>query len=163
MLYAGTGKRLVLGLKHADRLDLVPPLASWLAGRAATLALAPETLVVPVPLHRWRLIRRRYNQSAELARALAPHLGLEVAPDLLRRTRATPSQEGRDRAARADNLSGAIAVAPRRAEMLAGRPVLLIDDVLTSGATLAACSGALLAAGFGPVDILTLAVVARRA
>ena len=162
LLYTGAGRRLVLALKHGDRLDLVPPLAGWMQ-RAAGPLLVPDLLVVPVPLHRWRLVKRRYNQSALLAAALARHTGLRHIPDLLTRTRATPSQEGRDREARFANLEAAIRVTPRRAAALTGARVLLVDDVLTSGATLAAATDACLAAGARDVSVLVLARVAKDA
>lgn len=162
LAYDGTARRLILALKHGDRLDLVPPLAGWLH-RAAGPILAPDMLVAPVPLHRFRLIKRNYNQSALLARALARRAGLEDCPDLLRRTRATPSQDGRSREERFANLDGAIAVAPQRAGRVAGRHVLLVDDVMTSGATFAAAAEACLAAGASAVSVLALARVAKDA
>jgi predicted amidophosphoribosyltransferase len=170
LLYTGTGRRLVLALKHGDRLDLVPPLAGWMQRAAAPMLgpdlapdLAPEFIVAPVPLHRWRLVKRRYNQSALLAGALARAAGLRHIPDLLTRVEATPSQEGRDRAARFANLEGAIRATPRRVAALSGARVLLVDDVLTSGATLAAASEACLAAGASDVSVLVLARVAKDA
>lgn len=160
--YDGTARRLILGLKHGDRLDLVRPLGGWLARAACDLA-TPGTVVVPVPLHRLRLLKRRYNQSALLAQGVARAHGLDCVPDLLIRTRATPSQEGRSREERIANMSDAITVNPRRAARVKGRNVLLIDDVMTSGATLAAATGALLAAGAAEVRVAALARVAKDA
>lgn len=160
LLYEGTGRRLVLALKHGDRLDLARPLGLWLA-RVAGPLITPDTLIAPVPLHRWRLLRRRYNQSALLAHELERLCGGHHIPDLLSRTRATPSQEGLSRPARAANLDGAIEVSARHADMLSGRNVLLVDDVMTSGATLAAATLAALAAGAGSVCVVALARVAK--
>ncbi len=160
MIYRGSGRRLVLGFKHGDRTELARPAARWMA-RAGRDLLAPGTLIVPVPLHWRRLFRRRYNQSALLARALAAQTKLEACPDILRRTRHTGTQEGRGRDQRFQNLDGAIAVHPRHRERLRDCKVLLIDDVLTSGATLAACADACLAAGAADVDVLALARVVK--
>lgn len=158
--YEGAGRKLVLALKHGDRHDLLPALGGWMH-RAAAPLLLPDMLVVPVPLHWWRLFRRRANQSALLSARVARLAGLEHAPDLLRRIRATPSQEGRGREARQRNLEGAIRAAPRGAAVLRGRPVLLVDDVMTSGATFAAATRALQAAGASQVVVLALARVAK--
>lgn len=158
--YDGTARRLILGLKHGDRLDLVRPLGGWLA-RAVRDLTTPGTLVAPVTLHRFRLLKRRYNQSALLAQAVARAYGLDHLPDLLIRTRATPSQEGRSREERIANMAGAIAVNPRRSARIEGQKVLLIDDVMTSGATFAAATGALLAAGAAEVRVAALARVAK--
>lgn len=160
LVYGGTGRRLVLALKHGDRHDIARPAGRWLARAAAPLC-RPDTLVAPVPLHRTRLFRRRFNQSALLAAALARALGRPHLPDLLVRTRATASQEGRSRAGRFENLQGAIAAHPRRATRLNGRHVLLVDDVMTSGATLAAAAEACFAAGADDVDVIVLARVLR--
>jgi ComF family protein len=159
VLYQDAGRKVVLALKHGDRLDMVPPLAGWMAAAGRGL-LAEAELIAPVPLHWRRLLRRRYNQSAELARRLARLSGRPAALDLLVRRRATTPQQGMDRAGRAANQAGAFAVNPRRAAALAGRRVLLIDDVLTSGATLSACADTLRAGGAGGVDVLVLARVA---
>lgn len=158
--YEGVGRRLVLGLKHGDRSDLVPALAQWLAPLARELS-DNETLLAPVPLHRRRLFLRRYNQSALIAHALGRICGLAHCPDLLMRRRATRPQEGMTREQRHENQSGAIAVSPKRKACIGGRPVLLLDDVMTSGATLSACAEASLAAGAGSVNVLVLARVAR--
>ena len=160
LAYDGTGRRLVLALKHQDRTDLPPAAARWMLSAGAGL-VAPGQLVAPVPLHWIRLFRRRYNQAALLSEAIARSARLAHCPDLLRRLRATPSQEGRSRDARFDNLARAIDVHPARRHRLAGRTVLLVDDVLTSGATLAACAEACLAAGAAEVRVLALARVVK--
>lgn len=161
ILYHGAGRRMVLALKHGDRLDMVGALAGWMA-RAGADHLARADVIAPVPLHWRRLLRRRFNQSAELARHLGRMSGKPVVPDLMMRHRATPTQEKRTRDERARNLAGAIAVTPKRSAAVAGRAVLVIDDVLTSGATLSGCAEALRAAGAARVDVLVLARVAMR-
>jgi ComF family protein len=158
LIYAGAGRRMVLALKHGDRLDMTGPLAGWMA--IAGGALLPEAeLIAPVPLHWRRLVRRRYNQSAELARQLARRSGRPLVVDLLTRRWATAPQAG-GRVARAANQANAFALTPRHAERVRGRRVLLVDDVLTSGATLSACADTLRAAGASGVDVLALARVA---
>jgi len=160
MSYEGSGRRLVLALKHGDRLDLVPMLAGWML-RAGPDLVREADLILPVPLHWRRLLTRRFNQAAELARGVARAGGRRgvYAPRLLRRIRATPTQDGRNRAARLANLAGAIALAPGAERRLAGRRVLLIDDVMTTGATLDACARACLAGGAAAVDVLVSALV----
>ncbi len=157
-LYDGPARRAVLALKHGDRLDVAAVAAPWLL-RAGRDVLAGADLVAPVPLHWTRLARRRFNQSAELARALTRLAGRPdaFAPTLLARRRRTPSQEGRTRAGRHANVAGAFAV---RGDV-AGRRILLVDDVMTTGATLSACAEALTAAGAAGVDALALTRVAR--
>jgi predicted amidophosphoribosyltransferase len=160
LVYAGRGRDLVLALKHRDALHLAAPAGRWLARAGADL-IRPDTLIAPVPLHWWRLFRRRYNQSAVLAAALARAVGRPCIPDLLVRTRATTTQDGRSREGRFANLAGAIAPHPRQGRRIAGRPVLLVDDVMTSGATLAACAEACWQAGADAVDVIVLARVTR--
>lgn len=163
MEYAAMGRRLVLGLKHADRLEITAPAAAWMASSARPM-LRPGTVIAPIPLHWARRIGRGYNQSAELSRRLVKELrardpAQEVLdqPDLLLRSRKTPSLEGKTRAQRYALLSAAIRVNPARAAGLKGRPVLLVDDVMTSGATFSAATAACRAAGSGPVSVLALA------
>ncbi len=160
MVYRNNARRLVLAFKHGDRTELARAAGQWMttAGRSF---MRDDQLVVPVPLHWRRLARRRYNQSALLARQIANLSDSLFCPDLLRRYRFTGTQDGKGRDARFDNVSGAIAVHPRRRTMLEGRPVLLVDDVMTSGATFAACADACLAAGAGEVRVLALARVAK--
>jgi len=162
LLYRDNARRMVLQLKHGDRLDLAGPVAGWLL-RAVQPILEPGMLVAPVPLHWMRLFRRRYNQSALVSARLARNAGLDHCPDLLIRRRATPSQEGRDRMGRFANLDGALALHPRRAGRVKGRHVLLIDDVMTSGATFAAAAEACLAGGATAVSVAALARVAKDA
>ncbi len=160
MLYADRARQLVLALKHGDRPDIARPAGAWLA-RAARPLLAPDTLIAPVPLHWTRLLRRRYNQAALLAKSLAARTGTEICPDLLIRPRRTPMLDhaGFDR--RFEILRDAIAAHPRHRQRMAGRPVLLVDDVMTSGATLSACATVCQAAGAGRVDVVALARVAK--
>lgn len=162
LAYRDTGRRLVLALKHGDRTDLARPMGAWMA-RAAAPLLQEGMLVVPVPLHRWRLFRRRYNQAALLGRWLAQEAGLQHLPDALLRIRRTRPLDGHARDARFAALDGAIRAHPARAAQISGCRVLLVDDVMTSGATLAAATGALLAAGAEEVFVQVLARVGRDA
>lgn len=156
MVYHGMGRKLAMMLKHGDRLDLVPALGTWLA-RAGAPLVRPGMIVAPVPMHPHRLILRKFNQAAMLSRRVALAHGLEHAPDLLRRTRHTSSQGQRDHAARALNQQGSITLRTGARQAIAGKPVLLVDDVMASGATLAAAAEALVMAGAGPVSVLVLA------
>lgn len=158
LVYGGNARRMILQLKHGDRLDLARPLGDWLA-RAAAPILQPGMVVAPIPLHWLRLLKRRANQSALLAARVARITGLPHVPDLLVRNRATPSQEGRGRDARFANLADALRPHPRRIAQARGRHVLLVDDVMTSGATLAAAADALRGAGVADVSVLVLARV----
>lgn len=160
MLYKGNGRKMVLQLKHGDRLDLAKPAGVWLL-RAAKPLIRPNTLIAPIPLHWFRLLRRRYNQSALLSASLGRLAQAEHCPDLLIRPRYTPSQGGRDRHARFENMKDAIQIHPRRAGLLRGRSILLVDDVMTSGATLSAASDACLAAGASEICVAVLARVAK--
>ncbi len=162
LLYKDNGRRLVLALKHGDRLDLACPATGWLL-RAAQPILRPAMLVAPVPLHWTRFFRRRFNQSAVLSAVLARAAGFDHCPDLLVRTRRTASQDGRDRDGRFANLASAIRPHPKRATRIAGRDLLLVDDVMTSGATLATAADACLGAGAASVSVVVLARVAKDA
>lgn len=156
--YDEGAKRLLLPFKHADRTELAGPLAARMAQAGAEL-LARADLLTPVPLHWRRLLARRYNQAALLGRKLAVGARKPFLPDLLRRIRPTPALEHRGAAERALVLEGAFLVAPGQVARLRGRRVLLVDDVMTSGATAEACTRALLAAGAAGVDVLAAARV----
>ncbi|MBT8412698.1 MAG: ComF family protein [Boseongicola sp.] len=156
--YRDAGRRVVLGLKHGDRTDLVPIAGGWLA-RAGTDILTDDTLLVPVPLHWSRLLRRRYNQAAELAKAIAKLYSLDVAPDALIRTSRTKPQDGMGVDARFKNVENVISSATTPQSPLKGRKVCLIDDVMTSGATLSASAHACRAAGATQISVLVLARV----
>jgi ComF family protein len=161
-LYNDVSRDLITGLKHRDRMHGAPAFGRWLARAGADL-VADADWIAPVPLHPLRLWRRRFNQSALLTQALAREADVseKFAPDLLRRTRATPTQGGLNASQRRRNVRGAFAVQARHADGLRGRRVLLIDDVYTTGATLEACTRALLKAGAETVDALVLARVDR--
>ena len=162
LAYSGVGRKLVLSLKHGDRTDLAQPAARWMARVAAPL-LANDTLIVPVPLHWVRLVKRRYNQSGLLAQEMGKILGWSVCVDALLRSKKTNALEGHSREARFAELSGAIVPNPKRSAQIAGKSVILVDDVMTSGATLAASAEAARAAGAKNVSIVTLARVVKDA
>jgi ComF family protein len=158
MRYADVGRKLVLGLKHGDRADIARAAGPWMARAGADL-LRDDPILVPVPLHPLRLAARRYNQSAQLALSMAAETGSDVAVRALVRLRATPTQDGRDRDARFRNLSDAIAPHPRYGASLKGRAVVLVDDVMTSGATFAAAAEACRRAGASHMRVMALARV----
>ena len=161
MRYDEFSKGPILALKRADRHDVVPAFARWLE-RAGRDLISDADVIVPVPLHPLRLWMRRFNQSALLARALARRTHKPYEPLALLRTRSTPSQgEMPSAKARRKNVRGAFRVTADRATAVKGRNVLLVDDVLTTGATVDACARALKRAGAAKVAVLTLARVGR--
>ncbi|MGA9794120.1 MAG: ComF family protein [Rhizomicrobium sp.] len=161
MRYDDASRKSILALKRADRLDLALPFARWLE-RAGKPIIAQADAILPVPLHWRRLWTRRYNQSAVLARLISRHSGKPLDLLSLRRVRPTPSQgEMVSAKARRRNVRGAFNVDPARQPFVAEKTVLLIDDVLTTGATVAACARALKRAGAARVLVLTLARVVR--
>lgn len=162
LVYKDNARAMVLALKHGDRMELARPAATWLH-RAATGILRPTMLLAPIPLHWTRLFRRRYNQAALISARLAGLAGLDHCPDLLTRIRPTGSQEGRGRDGRFANLQGAFAPTPAQAARIKGRDILLVDDVMTSGATFAAATETCLAAGANSVRIAALARVVKDA
>lgn len=157
-IYDDASRGIILAFKHADRTDLAPMLVNWLRRPAAPL-LAEADIIAPVPLHWSRLLSRRYNQSALLANALARHGRVQPIPDLLIRTRRTPSQGGKSRLGRHKNVQGAFQVNVRYGQALQDKRVLLVDDVLTTGASVEACARTLLRDGASAVDVITIARV----
>ena len=160
VMYQDMGRDIVLKFKHGDRTDIAIPAARWMA-RAAYPFRDKVDLIVPVPLHPTRLVRRRFNQAAILAHALGGLLHRPVCPDLLRRTRRTQSQDRKTMAERFANTHGAIELHPRRRHRLIRRTILLVDDVMTSGATFTACTDACLKGGAQTVYVLALARVGK--
>lgn len=160
-LYNDVSRRLVLAFKHGGRIALAPMMARLIAARLSFVG--PDWIIVPVPLHRWRLWRRGFNQAALLGREIARLRGAQIAVDVLERHKQTPILGGLGRKARARALSGAIGVNPRRKGKLAGAKVVLVDDVLTSGATSAACVSALKRGGAKTVVIACFARVLEEA
>ncbi|WP_298915813.1 ComF family protein [uncultured Algimonas sp.] len=156
--YDDASRSLVLAFKHGGHTDRLHTFAAQMH-RAGRVALAHADLIVPVPLHRTRLVKRRYNQSALLARALSRRCGVPMDAHMLLRPRKTPSQGGLSAAGRRRNVQGAFEVA--RPEAVAGRRLVLVDDVMTTGATLEACTRTLKRAGAARVDALCLARVVK--
>lgn len=156
-LYNEASRKLVLAFKHGGNIALAPWLARLIMARMPETG--PDWLVVPVPLHRWRIWRRGYNQSALLAGEIARESSARLIVDGLLRVRATPSLGGLNAAERQRVLKGAICVNPREADAMRGAKILLVDDVLTSGATTGACIRALRKAGAGQVRIACFARV----
>ena len=156
--YDDVARELVQGFKYSDRLDLAPMMGQWMA-RAGRELLAEADVLTPVPLHWRRQWARRFNQSAALAGAISTFCHVPVAHGSLKRVRATPQQVGLSKTERADNVRGAFRVPAEHRADIAGRRVVLIDDVLTSGATVDACARALLRAGAAHIDVLVFARV----
>ncbi len=164
-VYDEASRGLILSFKHGDRTDAAPAFALWLMRAGADLLPGTPSpgaqLIVPVPLHWTRLFARRYNQAALLAHAVGRRAGVPVSTGVLVRRRRTPSQGKLGRSARRRNLAGAFAVPGSRRTAIAGKRILLVDDVLTTGVTAGSCARVLLAAGAAAVDVLTLARVVR--
>ncbi len=161
LAYDEASRGLVLRFKYAERCEGAALFARWMASAGADL-LADAELLVPVPLHRWRLLWRGYNQAGLLAKHLSRLVGIPWSPALLRRKRSTRSQQGLGAAARKANVTAAAFAVPAAARRaLAGRRVVLVDDVLTTGATLGACTRVLREAGCARVDVLVLARVVK--
>lgn len=158
--YDEASRGLVLAFKHADRTHAAPAFGQWLV-RAGGELLTDADIVAAVPLHWTRLAWRRYNQAALLAQSVARLGGRECIPDLLKRIRRTPTQGERGRAARRRNVRRAFAVSERHRQGLAGKRVVLVDDVFTTGATVEECARVLLDGGAASVAVLTLARVVR--
>jgi len=160
LIYNDVSKSIILRFKHADQIHIVHSFTPWLK-RAGEEMLAGADILVPVPLHRYRLLRRRYNQAALITRALSTSTGITCLPDAMLRKRATPSQGHLRYGERQKNVHNAFAVNTKHALKLAGKTIVLVDDVYTTGATVKECAKTLLRAGVAKVHVLTLARVVR--
>jgi ComF family protein len=156
--YDDVARDAIRALKYSDRLDLAPMMGRWMANAAGEL-LAEADALVPVPLHWRRLWARRFNQSAALADSISAVSGVPVSHAALKRVKATAQQVGLSKTERASNVQGAFRVPPDRKGEVASRRLILVDDVLTSGATMEACARALLRGGAANVDVLVFARV----
>lgn len=154
--YDENSKSQVLAFKYQDKTQLSPLFGEWLT-RLANRYSGKADVIIPVPLHYSRLLTRRYNQAALLAHALGSQIRVPVLPDTLKRIRRTPTQAGLSRRQRDDNMRGAFHVASESKALLKGKSVILVDDVMTTGSTLDACSRTLHDAGVKDVYALTLA------
>ena len=157
LAYDDGSRSLLIGLKH-NRMPALKTLAGWMRRDGAAL-LEDADIVCAVPLHRWRLLKRGYNQAVLLANSVARPSGTPVIPDLLIRHRATPSQGGLSRSGRQRNVRNAFAVHPRRRASVQGARIVIVDDVFTTGATLNECCRTLRKAGAARVDVLCAARV----
>lgn len=155
LVYNDMSKNLILALKHGDQWHGVPAFSAWL--ERAVRDVGTVDYIVPVPLHFWRRMKRKYNQAALLAKGLAKRTGQQVVPDLLQRRRATTSQGSLRRKGRFRNVEGAFRLNPK--SNITGKSVLLVDDVMTTGATIKECTKVLLRAGASSVKVVTLARV----
>lgn len=160
LVYNDASRDIILGFKHGDRVHAVVPMVPWLRNAGAEL-LGEADVIVPVPLHRWRLIRRRYNQAAVMGQFLAKSTGVGFVADGLIRNRATQSQGHMNAKERHKNVKKAFAVHPKRTGQIKGKKIILIDDVYTTGATVRECVRALLDGGAAEVSVLTLARVIK--
>lgn len=154
--YNDASRSLVLGFKHADKLFAVRTITPLLQ-KAGMEFLEETDILVPVPLHYWRILKRRYNQAAVMARDLGNVTNIPVLPNALRRIRATPSQGHKKAGDRRENVRGAFAINPQHRTRIDGRRVVLVDDVLTTGATADECADTLLKAGAASVHVLAVA------
>ena len=160
LVYNDASRDFILGFKHGDQTQAVVAMAPWLRNAGAELWKKTD-IIVPVPLHRWRLLRRRYNQAALMGHAIAKESGKKFVPDGMIRTRATQTQGHLNASARKKNVKSAFGIHPKRMGHIRGKNVLLIDDVYTTGSTVRECTKALLQAGAAEVSVLTLARVVK--
>lgn len=155
-IYDEASRALILPFKHADRTDLLPAIMNLMQRPVGPL-LAQSHMVAPVPLHWTRLLSRRYNQAALISNRLGKQGKIPSVPDLVVRKKRTPSQGGQSKRGRQRNVKGAFRVPKRYRPAIRDKRVLLVDDVMTTGATVSEVSRVLLRAGAGNVDVITFA------
>lgn len=160
VLYDDASHKLIVAYKHADRTDYAPMLGAWIA-RAGAPIVSSQTILVPTPLHPKRLAARRFNQAAMIAKIASAHLRCRYDPMILQRIKPTPPQKDLSADARKRNVSGAFAVRPESVDGIKKAHIVIVDDVLTTGATVSACARALKKAGAGRIDALVAARVVR--
>lgn len=158
--YDDESREIILAFKHGDRTEAVRAFAPWMR-RAGADILEQADLLLPVPLHRWRLLRRRYNQAALIARALSDLSGVPWRAGALVRTKSTPAQGHMNHTERTENVRNAFAIAPRQCAAIQNKNIVLVDDVYTTGATVGECARVLTKGGAKTVTVLTLARVVR--
>ncbi len=161
VLYADKGRSLVLALKHGGLFAAAPAMARMMATPVRTSNHLEYDMLVPVPLHRFRLLARRFNQSQLLASALEQELGIHSQNFGLIRSKATPSQATLDRSKRFKNVRSAFSISQNKTNVFQGKRILLVDDVLTTGATASACAKTLKKAGALSVDVVAFARVGQ--
>lgn len=155
-LHEGVARHLVHDLKYRDRVDLAPMMAGWMI-RAASAEIVGADAILAVPLHRMRMFRRMFNQSAELARHVADQAGKPFLGQALVRRKRTAQQVGLTANQRSLNVRGAFEVPDGRQDLVFGKRLVLVDDVYTTGATVSAATTALKKAGAADVTVLTFA------
>lgn len=160
LAYDDNSRDIILGFKHGDQTQSVPVFVPWLK-RAGGDFLENADYIIPVPLHRWRILRRRFNQSGLIAQYLSKNMEIECLLDGLVRVKSTPTQGHLDSAGRLKNVKNAFAVPDKIKPLIRHKRIVLIDDVFTTGATVNECTKALLKNGAGTVDVLTLARVVK--
>lgn len=160
LVYDDASRNIILGYKHADQTQFVPSFMPWLE-RAGKDILDQADYLVPVPLHRWRILRRRFNQSALMAQYLSKETKIPHLLEVLKRTRATQTQGHLKANQRKRNVKNAFIVEEQQADIIQQKNIVLIDDVYTTGSTVSECTKALLKAGAASVNVLTLARVVK--
>lgn len=156
-VYDDASRSLILRLKHGRQVGLIPTMARAIARQMRAYDASEQTLLVPVPLHRWRIWNRGFNQSGLLAQAISKRVGIDWSPDVLERSKSTKSLGGLSRSQRQKMVSGAFDAD----EYVVGRRIILVDDVFTTGSTIAACANALRKAGASGIDAIVWARVVR--
>lgn len=160
LIYDDSSRNIILRFKHADQTHAVHAFIPWIL-RAGHEFIEDADFIVPVPLHRYRLLKRRYNQAALIARELAKETAGTYVADLLQRRRSTPSQGYMNFKERHKNVKNAFVISPRHALKIRGKSIVLVDDVYTTGATVKECTKILKKAGASKVYVLTLARTVR--